>query len=1674
MPSAERVDGLEIGIGFDPGDIEEGLRNLRRTLADLTKVTNQLTKSLEDVNFEKLDTQLRLLASSLQPLKGFKTQAGSLISALQHFTKTADEINKYTNFDKFHSQMELLGKSLSPLAGFRTKLGTTLNSLERIPEVSEKLDGADMTALGVQLLDLVEAIEPLSQIEGTKLRTVADHLDRFADVFPKVKESLGDESFGPRIDQLVKALAPLQEIQVGKLGVVTGQLKRFSETLPEILLGFQDMDDYDFKGKIQLLADGLQPLYDIQKSGIGPIFNQLRKLPEVMEALERVDMGSFSQQIEELAEAMRPLAVEMEKISQGFAKLPARMQQVITAQAKLTESVEKTSRGYGIFGSRIRRTLLDFGLTTFALTKAKRVFDDLIARSSEYIENLHLYRLAMREASEEGLKFAFVVRDAMGIDASEWIRYQAVFQNMATGFGISAEKASIMSKALTQLGYDLSAVFNVDFETSMRKLESALAGQPRPMREWGFDISESTLKLVALRKNIQKNVEDMTQMEKAQLRFVHLMEVSRKQGYLGDMARTIMTPANAIRILNQELLQLRRALGEMFIPIVIQAIPYVIAFTKVLTDMAHVVAAMVGFEMPKIDYSSLESGSDTATEAVDEVTDSIKRLQRVSAGFDELNIIADNTKDIAALGEDTLNLDLGEHMYDFLENLDSRVDRILGGFNRQLTVIRENISELMALGAYLTTGIWGTTRGGLGTGLSLMGGSITMHGAFQLGKGTEDTLLAAIRATLGTVITTTGMTLKFGPAGLAWSVPLNIALIFGAMRAGHQSKLKEKFEGTLLGLPDDLELDVLGEALGHQLAPLHEYFLNALKGSQDLEPVRRELRLTVNTLGELTAAYKSGVTSAEEYATEMHTILSDFHDDTRQLLLAVRDNLIEGLGGSFGVALIRAGESLGEAEKFLKEVTDRAIETNKEQTERWIELSSKKSLGETLSESEEEEWQKLISKFDTGAREVKTMLDDLTEASKRVKWGDPQSFHQFLTNMMAGVEKTKLGIEEARDHIVGNIKQLQEATNDIAQIEKLTDYTRAVTEDAEKNLDTLRREASKVFNMLEKQMVEDIARVIAAASGGDDQLFGEIGPLLDMYGRQILGPGIESLNEMMELFGEKGSTKAIDAFTKIREALVESMNTIGEPFVDAITPTLEDMGINVAKFATTLKEEISGVFLEPATMADMRQIDPTVGEQLMKMAEEMKGDLEKLGTETAGIVTTTIQEKLMSENWGLTITHPELVLENMKTQMKPVGKSSALGYAEGFYEQLKLENEPKGLLGKAWDWAITTAKKVFDQKSPSRVFMEIGDYSAQGYAIGLSEGLRDITRVWESVIEDTKETLDMHSPSKKFEEIGKGTGQGFVEGVKHSIGLTPLLGMVYSEESAQAVINQYEKLGLQISRGTSEMNRKIRQEVGALPKWTKDKVTDITAGLVDKLGKFITDTFDQTDKETKNIFGKLPSWFEDYVSGPMKGVFEDLIDMIPFQEIAKEAYRILGEIETSVKNTAYTFITSFTGLGKWFEREVSNPIEAALRNITRLIVDMLAKLAALKVVEFITGIPAGIFNMNMKRMTADVPFQMAASGGMFDEGQMFIAREAGPELVGSIGNRTAVVNNEQIVESVSRGVYEAVSAAMSKQNSSGEVNVKVYLDGKDITRSVEKVQQERGIDVMPGGAVYGW
>lgn len=100
-------------------------------------------------------------------------------------------------------------------------------------------------------------------------------------------------------------------------------------------------------------------------------------------------------------------------------------------------------------------------------------------------------------------------------------------------------------------------------------------------------------------------------------------------------------------------------------------------------------------------------------------------------------------------------------------------------------------------------------------------------------------------------------------------------------------------------------------------------------------------------------------------------------------------------------------------------------------------------------------------------------------------------------------------------------------------------------------------------------------------------------------------------------------------------------------------------------------------------------------------------------------------------------------------------------------------------------------------------------------------------------------------------------------------------------------------------------------------------------------------------------------------------------------------------------------------------------------------------------------------------------FYTYAKGGFPDFGELFIAREAGPEMVGKIGNKTTVANNDQIVEAVSEGVYSAVMAAIKARESNGSQSVNVYLDGRMVTQSVERTQRERGASIM-GNQVYAY
>lgn len=499
-----------------------------------------------------------------------------------------------------------------------------------------------------------------------------------------------------KVDKLTSALNNLKGITKGGVGLTTvaNQLSKLNGALSGLNINSK---------KITELKSALSGLSDVQKStGLTSIINALKKLPQISKELSATDLSKFADQMTQVANAVRPLASEMEKVSAGFKAFPIRIQKLISSNTGLAASNKTTGNSFGFLGTGISGVIAKIGVYGYTI---KRTIGSWITSYNDYVENVNLFTVAMGKFADESMKYAERVQSAAGIDLSEWIRNQSVLMDMVKGYGVVEDKAKTMSEGLTQLIYDYASFYNIGIEDSAQKVQSAIAGEIEPVRRLGKDLSVTTLQQYAYKYGIDQSVNSMTQAQKAQLRYVALMDQSKSA--MGDMARTIQTPANAMRILQQQVQQLTRALGSLFIPILQVVIPWVQAFVSVLTDAVRAIAAFFNVELPEIDYSGMDSIGTSAGVATDEIEDTTgalgdaaaaaKKLKDYTLGFDELNILNPDTGTAsggiggsggASGGSYGGDLDLPIESYDFLGDLDTKVKSLIKSFDRWEPIIK--------------------------------------------------------------------------------------------------------------------------------------------------------------------------------------------------------------------------------------------------------------------------------------------------------------------------------------------------------------------------------------------------------------------------------------------------------------------------------------------------------------------------------------------------------------------------------------------------------------------------------------------------------------------------------------------------------------------------------------------------------------------------------------------------------------------------------------------------------------------------------------------------------------------------------------------------------------------------------------------------------------------------
>ena len=543
-------------------------------------------------------------------------------------------------------------------------------------------DNVEIQGLEFQIVnDSTQAVEGLQNLINTlnRLKTAtnggATGLSKTAQGIRELSNSLkglnsGDAS--QKITRLVNALTALSRVGNVKISSsIANQLTAINTALAG--LKWTDGD------KLTSLANGLRPLSELGKANMTTFINQLSKLPKVIEDLKTADIDKFTQQMKDLAAAMKPFADEMQKVSNGFSAFPSKIQKLITSTEKYNASVSKATSTTGKFTSGLKA--LNVAAAAVVFRKISNFIAQAVTESNKYQEDLNLFTVALGQYAAEAQNYAEKVSEVLGIDPAQWLRNQGVFNTLLTGFGDTAERAQLMSRNLTQLGYDLSSFFNISIEDAMQKLQSGISGELEPLRRLGYDLSQARLEQTALNLGIKESVANMTQAEKAELRYYAVMtQVTTAQG---DMARTLQAPANQLRILQAQLTQASRAIGNIFIPALNAILPYAIAVVKAIREIANAIANLFGFTLTDVDYSGvgkLASGTGAVADNLGSAAGSAKELKKYIAGFDELNVLPSNSNAGSgggAGGAGGGGFDFDLPTYDFLgDAVETRVDEI--------------------------------------------------------------------------------------------------------------------------------------------------------------------------------------------------------------------------------------------------------------------------------------------------------------------------------------------------------------------------------------------------------------------------------------------------------------------------------------------------------------------------------------------------------------------------------------------------------------------------------------------------------------------------------------------------------------------------------------------------------------------------------------------------------------------------------------------------------------------------------------------------------------------------------------------------------------------------------------------------------------------------------------
>ena len=564
-------------------------------------------------------------------------------------------------------------------------------------EISAESQGAELN-----IDKLATAISNL-RTKGNVTKVV-NSLDKLAGSIATLKQASAGMSGLDKITSFLNGLSNFNPTASAKsINTVVNAIKK----IPAAVSGLNGVDFYSMSGSITQLTNALAPLSILDASNLkalGSAFNAIGKVPDLTDKLKAADLDSFASSCQKISTALAPLASQLDKVGNAFAKLPPQLSKVVTQANRVTAANEKQRKSYLSLSNQMNGFMRNMAKLV-SLKAIAEYLGNAVAKFNDFYEATNLFGVSMKSLTGEADNFIQKMQTLLGIDPTEAMNNMATIQGLTTSFGLTSDKAYILSKNLTQLGYDLSSLKNIPVKEAFTKLQAAISGELEPIRRLGVDISNARLQQELYALGITTSISKLSQADKAVLRYIAIMKQTGDAQ--GDLARTLDSPANQIRILQAQLSELARAVGSVLYPALKSILPPLIAAVELVKEFVQWIAKLMGVKT--VDFpdmsktsASVEDTSDALDNAATSAGKAKKALKDYTMGFDELNIIdptkgsSNSSSGSGVTGNILGDVDLSQ--YDMFKQYNEE-------FAKQIDAIKQKIKAMLPLIATVATAL---------------------------------------------------------------------------------------------------------------------------------------------------------------------------------------------------------------------------------------------------------------------------------------------------------------------------------------------------------------------------------------------------------------------------------------------------------------------------------------------------------------------------------------------------------------------------------------------------------------------------------------------------------------------------------------------------------------------------------------------------------------------------------------------------------------------------------------------------------------------------------------------------------------------------------------------------------------------------------------------------------